>query len=68
MVSQSWRIVRGIQSDKRGANRIPSYMQRIRNKVLDPAARPVLKEVTPVVFQVDGQNCESDMPAPLCIV
>jgi LDH2 family malate/lactate/ureidoglycolate dehydrogenase len=61
-------LLGGVQSDKRGANRIPSYMQRIRNKVLDPAARPVLKEVTPVVFQVDGQNCESDMPAPLCRV
>jgi LDH2 family malate/lactate/ureidoglycolate dehydrogenase len=31
-------------------------MERIRQGVLDPAARPTLKQVTPAVAQVDGQN------------
>ncbi|KIW35617.1 uncharacterized protein PV07_02303 [Cladophialophora immunda] len=46
--------LRGV--DTHGVNRIPSYMQRIRQKVLDPAAIPTLHEATPVVAQVDGHN------------
>lgn len=37
-------------------NRIPSYMGRIRQGVLDPAATPTLHRVTPAVAQVDGHN------------
>lgn len=46
--------LRGV--DTHGMNRIPSYMERIRQGVLDPAAQPVLTQVTPVVAQVDGKN------------
>lgn len=46
--------LRGI--DTHGVNRIPSYMQRIRQGVLDPKATPTLHQVTPVVAQVDGNN------------
>ena len=46
--------LRGV--DSHGINRIPSYMARIREKVLDPKASPTLHQVTPVVAQVDGQN------------
>ena len=46
--------LRGI--DSHGVNRIPSYMARIRRKVLDPTAVPTLNQVTPVVAQVDGHN------------
>ena len=46
--------LRGV--DTHGMHRIPSYMERIRQKVLDPAAVPVLKQVTPVVAHVDGRN------------
>lgn len=46
--------LRGV--DTHGVNRIPSYMARIRQGVLDPSAQPTLKEVTPVVAQVDGHN------------
>ncbi|CAG8090221.1 unnamed protein product [Penicillium salamii] len=46
--------LRGV--DTHGANRIPSYIERIRNNILDPAAHPELKQVTPVVAQVDGKN------------
>ena len=42
--------------DSHGVNRIPSYMARIREGVLDPAAIPTLHQVTPVVAQVDGNN------------
>lgn len=38
------------------SNRIPSYMARIRQGVLDPAASPTLHRVTPAVAQVDGHN------------
>ncbi|KKK18814.1 hypothetical protein P175DRAFT_0492874 [Aspergillus ochraceoroseus IBT 24754] len=46
--------LRGV--DTHGSNRIPSYMQRIRQQVLDPSASPELKQVTPIVAQVDGKN------------
>lgn len=46
--------LRGV--DTHGSNRIPSYMKRVRQKVLDPAAIPSLRQVTPVVAQVDGHN------------
>ncbi|KAM0550195.1 hypothetical protein ACHAPJ_009043 [Fusarium lateritium] len=42
--------------DTHGINRIPSYMARIREGVLEPAVTPEVKEVTPVVAQVDGKN------------
>ncbi|KAF2270246.1 malate dehydrogenase [Lojkania enalia] len=46
--------LRGI--DTHGMNRIPSYMERIRQGVLNPEAEPILKQATPVVHHVDGQN------------
>ena len=46
--------LRGV--DTHGSNRIPSYMERIRQKVLDPSASPELQQITPVVALVDGQN------------
>ncbi|EIT77067.1 putative malate/L-lactate dehydrogenase [Aspergillus flavus] len=46
--------LRGV--DTHGINRIPSYMERIRQGVLDAKAHPVLNQITPVVAQVDGQN------------
>ncbi|KAI1257439.1 hypothetical protein MGN70_000479 [Eutypa lata] len=46
--------LRGV--DTHGINRIPSYMARVRQGVLDAAATPELKKITPVVAQVDGKN------------
>ncbi|KAJ5676763.1 uncharacterized protein N7477_002396 [Penicillium maclennaniae] len=46
--------LRGV--DTHGSNRIPSYMERIRQKCLDPSATPSLRQITPVVAQVDGHN------------
>lgn len=46
--------LRGV--DTHGSNRIPSYMERIRQKCLDPAATPTIRQITPVVAQVDGCN------------
>ncbi|KAK5132039.1 hypothetical protein LTR08_000376 [Meristemomyces frigidus] len=46
--------LRGI--DTHGINRIPSYMARIRQGVLDPKAQPTLHEITPVVAQVNAHN------------
>ncbi|KAJ5106722.1 Malate/L-lactate dehydrogenase [Penicillium angulare] len=46
--------LRGV--DTHGSNRIPSYMKRIREKVLDPTAVPELSQTTPVVASVDGKN------------
>ncbi|CAI6087064.1 unnamed protein product [Clonostachys chloroleuca] len=46
--------LRGV--DTHGMNRIPSYMQRIRQGALDPAAQPVVTQVTPVVTQIDAKN------------
>lgn len=42
--------LRGV--DTHGINRIPSYMARIRQGVLDAKATPTLTKVTPVVAQV----------------
>ncbi|KAF2683640.1 malate/L-lactate dehydrogenase-like protein [Lentithecium fluviatile CBS 122367] len=46
--------LRGV--DTHGINRIPSYMARIRQGVLDPNASPTLRQITPAVAQVDGHN------------
>lgn len=46
--------LRGV--DTHGMNRIPSYIERIRQGVLDGSARPTLKQVTPAVAQVDAKN------------
>ncbi|BDD60808.1 hypothetical protein MPDQ_007190 [Monascus purpureus] len=46
--------LRGV--DTHGINRIPSYMERIRQGVLDAAAIPTITQITPVVAQVDGKN------------
>ncbi|KAK5704831.1 hypothetical protein LTR97_001940 [Elasticomyces elasticus] len=46
--------LRGI--DTHGVNRIPSYMARIRQGVLDPKAQPTLQQITPAVAQVDAHN------------
>ena len=61
--------LRGV--DTHGMNRIPSYMERIRRGVLDPAAQPTLTKITPVVSQVDGRNgfgflsCQQGMAAAI---
>ncbi|KAK1722256.1 hypothetical protein CaCOL14_005895 [Colletotrichum acutatum] len=46
--------LRGV--DTHGMNRIPSYMERVRQGVLNATAQPELKQVTPVVAHVDGKN------------
>ncbi|KAL8298083.1 hypothetical protein RB601_002744 [Gaeumannomyces tritici] len=46
--------LRGV--DSHGVNRIPSYVARIRQGVLDPAAVPELRQVTPAAAQVDARN------------
>lgn len=46
--------LRGV--DTHGMNRIPSYLERIRQGVLDGTATPELKQITPVVAQVDARN------------
>lgn len=46
--------LRGV--DTHGMNRIPSYMERIRQGVLDASAQPTVTNITPVVTQVDGHN------------
>ncbi|KAK5084609.1 hypothetical protein LTR05_005687 [Lithohypha guttulata] len=46
--------LRGI--DTHGVNRIPSYMERIRQGVLDAKAVPTIIQTTPVVAQIDGHN------------
>lgn len=46
--------LRGVESH--GINRIPSYIQRVRQGVLDPQAQPTLAQITPVVAHVDGHN------------
>ena len=46
--------LRGV--DTHGTNRIPSYMERIRQGVLEPQAAPSLTQTTPVVAQVDAHN------------
>lgn len=51
--------LRGVESH--GINRIPSYLSRIRNGVLDPKAEPALTQVTPVVAQVPLTRPFTDM-------
>lgn len=46
--------LRGI--DTHGVNRMPSYMARIRQGVLDAKASPEFTKVTPVVGLIDGKN------------
>ncbi|KAI1752650.1 Malate/L-lactate dehydrogenase [Xylaria castorea] len=46
--------LRGV--DTHGMNRIPSYMTRVRQGVLNATVSPELTQVTPVVAQVDGRN------------
>ncbi|EAT90184.1 hypothetical protein HBI56_045860 [Parastagonospora nodorum] len=46
--------LRGV--DTHGMNRIPSYMARIREGVLDAGVSPTLRQITPAVAQVDGHN------------
>ncbi|KAI1809642.1 Malate/L-lactate dehydrogenase [Poronia punctata] len=46
--------LRGV--DTHGMNRIPSYMARVRNGVLDATACPGVTKITPVVAQIDGRN------------
>ncbi|UNI13927.1 hypothetical protein JDV02_000618 [Purpureocillium takamizusanense] len=46
--------LRGV--DTHGMNRIPSYMERIRQGVLAASASPSVQQVTPVVAHVDGHN------------
>lgn len=46
--------LRGV--DTHGINRIPSYMARVRQGVLDATVFPTLEQLTPVVAQVDGHN------------
>ncbi|KAK3065718.1 hypothetical protein LTR53_018112, partial [Teratosphaeriaceae sp. CCFEE 6253] len=46
--------LRGV--DTHGVNRIPSYMARVRQGVLDPKAQPTLHQITPAVAQVDAHN------------
>ena len=55
--------LRGV--DTHGINRIPSYMARIRQGVLDAKAQPELKEITPVIAQVDGKNAFGFVSAKL---
>lgn len=42
--------LRGV--DTHGMNRIPSYMARVREGVLDAKVTPTLNKITPVVAQV----------------
>jgi len=46
--------LRGV--DTHGMNRMPSYMARIRQGVLDAGASPTIRQITPAVAQVDGHN------------
>jgi LDH2 family malate/lactate/ureidoglycolate dehydrogenase len=46
--------LRGV--DTHGMNRIPSYMERIRQGVLDARATPNVKQVTPAVAHIDANN------------
>src|SRR5436190_3103218 len=46
--------LRGLEGH--GINRIPSYITRIHQHVLDPAASPSLIKITPVVARVDARN------------
>jgi LDH2 family malate/lactate/ureidoglycolate dehydrogenase len=57
--------LRGV--DTHGCNRIPSYMERIRQGVLQPSAIPTVQEITPVVAQVDGHNAFGILAASLAM-
>ncbi|PVH95792.1 malate dehydrogenase [Periconia macrospinosa] len=46
--------LRGV--DTHGMNRIPSYVERLRQGVLAGSATPEVKQITPVVTQVDARN------------
>jgi LDH2 family malate/lactate/ureidoglycolate dehydrogenase len=46
--------LRGV--DTHGINRVPSYMERVRQGVLNSAVTPTLTQITPVVTQVDANN------------
>ncbi|GAO19688.1 uncharacterized protein UV8b_03430 [Ustilaginoidea virens] len=46
--------LRGV--DSHGISRIPSYVERIRRGVLDPAAAPAVTQVTPAAALVDARN------------
>jgi LDH2 family malate/lactate/ureidoglycolate dehydrogenase len=46
--------LRGV--DTHGTSRIPSYMERVRQGVLDAMASPTVRQVTPAVAHVDGHN------------
>jgi LDH2 family malate/lactate/ureidoglycolate dehydrogenase len=52
--------LRGV--DSHGINRMPSYMARVRNGVLDPRAVPTIMRVTPVVAQVSRHRCPAPVP------
>lgn len=55
--------LRGV--DTHGINRIPSYLARIRQGVLSATAKPILREITPVIAQVDGCNAFGFVAAKL---
>jgi LDH2 family malate/lactate/ureidoglycolate dehydrogenase len=57
--------LRGV--DTHGINRIPSYVARIREGVLDAQATPTLTQQTPVVAQVDGHNAFGFVAAHLAM-
>lgn len=57
--------LRGV--DTHGINRLPSYLLRIRNGLLNPLAFPTLTQITPVVAQVDGRNAFGFLSAHLGI-
>lgn len=46
--------LRGVESH--GINRLPSYLARVRQGVLDPRAQPTVDQTTPAAAQVDGRN------------
>ncbi|KAL3442310.1 Malate/L-lactate dehydrogenase [Aspergillus insuetus] len=46
--------LRGV--DTHGINRLPSYMKRLRQNVMNPKATPSVEIKTPVVAMVDGNN------------
>lgn len=48
--------------DTHGMNRIPSYMARVRQGVLDPKVTPTLTKITPVVAQVSTQKPLRSLP------
>lgn len=57
--------LRGVESH--GINRLPSYLARLRSGILSPTAQPILKQITPVVAQIDGQNAFGFISAQLGI-